>query len=73
MVTTANKPAMVEARWVIKILTGIIGGLLVLFFFVGWMSERQDTQRMKACVSQANRQWINTDCVIYEPKKEYNG
>lgn len=64
------KPALIEARWVIKILIGIICGLFLLFFLVGWVAESNDTERMKACVKERTREWVKMDCVMYEPKEQ---
>jgi hypothetical protein len=67
MPATPQKPALIEARWVIKILLAIIGGLFVMFILVGWISESHDTERMKACVDKSDREWVKNDCVFPKP------
>jgi hypothetical protein len=61
------KSALIEARWVIKILLGIISGLFVLFFMIGWLSESNQTDRMVACVNKSDREWVNGECVFPNP------
>ena len=62
-----QKSALVEARWVIKIMLGIIGVLLTLAFLIGWVSESNETDRMTACVSKSDREWVNGECVFPKP------
>lgn len=65
-----EKSALIEARWVIKVLLGIIGGLFFVFIVVGWVSESNETDRMKACVEKSNREWVHQECVL--PKASQN-
>jgi hypothetical protein len=62
-----EKSALIEARWVIKILLGIVCGLFAMFLLVGLISETNETDRMKACVDKSNREWVKNDCVFPEP------
>lgn len=59
-----EKSALIEARWVIKILLGIIGGLFAVFVIVGWVGESNQTDRMVACVNKTDREWVNGQCVF---------
>ncbi|AVD99319.1 hypothetical protein SEA_BILLNYE_144 [Streptomyces phage BillNye] len=59
-----QKSALIEARWVIKILLGMFGGIIVAFLLIGWISESNDTEKMKACVSKSDREWVKNDCVF---------
>jgi len=61
------KSALIEARWVIKILLGILGGLAFMFLMVGWITQSNITERMKACVAEREREWVNGECVRYRP------
>jgi len=62
-----EKSALIEARWVIKILVAVIGGLLSLVFLIGWVSESNETDRMTACVTKSDREWVNGECVFPKP------
>jgi hypothetical protein len=52
-------PTQIEAKLVVAILCGIIGALLSSFIMVGCVTESNETDRMKTCVSNSY-EWVNT-------------
>ncbi|QIN94681.1 hypothetical protein PP460_gp121 [Streptomyces phage Muntaha] len=62
-----EKSALIDARWVIKILIAIIGGIFALVLMIGWISESNETDRMTACVNKSDREWVNGECVFPKP------